>query len=137
MIKRFFDIVVSFLLSIISPFPFWGNIKSGYSPLLEGIGNLILIYFWVFSMIALLSSNIRSKIDKNLIIIFCIFIFYYIIIAYMQPLHRRLMLVYPFVIMFGFIALSHLDNKSKKIVYIATTVTLIFLYILYFLIKLR
>ena len=127
--------ISGFLVSQISPFPFWALVRESYSPIIEGIGGLLWFFVWPFTIMALVKKEIREKINTKLFLIFLIFLLYIFLVANVQPMHRRLMVGYPFIWLIAYYGYVYTSAKERKILLFSTIMLLIIMYILYLSLK--
>jgi len=124
-----------FIVSQMSPFPFWGLVTNSISPIIEGIGGFVWYFIWPFVIIALYKQNIRRKIDSRLFLLFLLFFVYIFLVANIQPMQRRLMVGYPFVLMVAYYGYKYTSGKEKAYLSLLSFVFILILYSVYLLLK--
>lgn len=129
------NILSRFFYSQLNPFPMWGELKNNFALVIEMFGGLIWFPIFILSLITIIIKKCRKKMSFELLILYVWTITFILILSFLSADPRRMISVYPIVLLVGFYSYENFSKLSKKLYFISFIFFIFFLHIFYIILK--
>lgn len=129
------NILSRFFYSQLNPFPMWGELKNNFALVIEIFGGLIWFPIFILSFITILIKKCRKKMSFELLALYLGALIFILFLSFLSGDPRRMMSVYPIVLLVGFYSYENFSKLSKKLYFMSFIFFILFLHIFYIVLK--